>query len=56
MPVLPSSPGAVQLKLIELAVVLTIARLVTAAGGVVSVPKDGVVKVLLIETEPPDLT
>ena len=36
MPVLPSSPGAVQVSVMLLAVGLLVARLLTAAGAVVS--------------------
>ncbi len=38
VPVFPSSPGAVQLTVMLLLVGLLVARFVTAAGGVVSLP------------------
>ena len=55
MPVLPSSPGAVQDKSTEVRVVPVLFRLAIAAGVVVS-ETDVVEKVLLVETVPLDFT
>jgi hypothetical protein len=53
VPLLPSSPGAVQLRVIELDVGLLVVRLVTAAGGVVSVALGGVVKEVVASAQSP---